>query len=70
LVIAGDVLTNRFRLGLPSKAFTVDLAQEINSIKRVASLDFDVIGFGHGSPIFSEARPTIINLIKTLESKH
>jgi glyoxylase-like metal-dependent hydrolase (beta-lactamase superfamily II) len=70
LVIAGDVLANRFRLGLPSKAFTVDIAQEINSIKRVASLDFDVIGFGHGSPLLHEARPAIINFIETLESKY
>jgi glyoxylase-like metal-dependent hydrolase (beta-lactamase superfamily II) len=70
LVIAGDVLANRFRLGLPSKAFTVDLAQEINSIKRVASLDFDVIGFGHGSPLLHEARPAIINFVETLESKY
>lgn len=63
------MLANRFRLGLPSKAFTVDMEQEINSVKRVASLDFDVIGFGHGSPLFSEAKSTILNLVKTLESK-
>ena len=70
LVIAGDVLANRFRLGLPSKAFTVDIAQEINAIKRVASLDFDVIGFGHGSPLLHEARPAITNFVETLESKY
>ena len=70
LVIAGDVLANRFRLDLPSKAFTVDMEQEINSIKRVASLDFDVIGFGHGSPLFSEAKSTILSLVKTLEHEY
>ena len=70
LVIAGDVLSNRFRLGLPSKAFTVDIAQEINSIKRVASLDLDVIGFGHGSPLLHQARSAIINFVETLENKY
>ncbi len=69
LLIAGDVLANRFRLGLPSKAFTVDLAQEINSIKRIASLDFDIICFGHGSPLGRKARPAMENLIRKLESK-
>ncbi|MFQ5996474.1 MAG: MBL fold metallo-hydrolase [Dehalococcoidales bacterium] len=70
LLIAGDVLANRFRLGLPSKEFTMDMAQEINSIKRIASLDFDVIGFGHGSPIRHEAHSKIEKLVETLESKH
>jgi len=70
LIIAGDVLANRFRLSLPSKAFTVDLAQEINSIKKVTSLDFDVIGFGHGSPLLHKARQSIINFVETLDSKY
>lgn len=70
LVIAGDVLAHTFRLSLPSKAFTVDIAQEIRSIKRLASLDFDVICFGHGSPLVHNARPAIINFAKILQSKY
>ncbi len=70
LVIAGDVLAHRFRLRLPSKAFTVDIAQEIHSIKRLASLDFDVMCFGHGSPLMHEAHPTVIKFAETLGKKY
>lgn len=70
LVIAGDVLAHTFRLSLPSKAFTVDISQEIRSVKRLASLDFDVICFGHGSPLVHKARPAIINFAEILESKY
>jgi len=70
LVIAGDVLAHRFSLRLPSKAFTIDIAQEIRSIKRLASLDFDVMCFGHGSPLMHEARPAVINFAETLEKKY
>jgi len=66
VAIVGDVLANRFRLGLPSKPFTVNMAQEISSIKRVVSLDFDVICFGHGSPIVHNARSIISKFAETL----
>jgi len=62
VVIVGDVLAHRlFRLKLPSRGFTVDIAQEILSIKRVASLEFDTICFGHGPPIVHKARPAVVN---------
>jgi len=70
LVIAGDVLAHSFGLRLPSKAFTVDLVQEIQSIKRVARLDFDVICFGHGSPIINKAHATILDFAKRVENKY
>ncbi len=70
LLIAGDVLAKRFGLGLPSLAFTTDIAQEINSIKRLAGLDFDIICFGHGGPICHQARQRVINLAVRLDSKN
>ena len=70
LIIVGDVLAHRHRLSLPSKVFTVNLAQEIQSIKKVASLDFDIICFGHGSPLVHQARPAIINFAETLASQY
>ena len=70
LVIAGDVLAHRFGLRLPSKAFTVDISKEIRSIKRLASLDFDIICFGHGSPILHKAYSAVINFVETLEIEH
>ena len=59
LLIAGDLLAHRFGLKLPSGSFTVDIAQEIQSVQRVAGLEFDNICFGHGSPIMSNAHQTV-----------
>ncbi len=66
LVIVGDVIAHRFGLRLPSKGFTVDLAQEILSVKRVATLEFDVICFGHGLPLLHGARHSIADFASRL----
>lgn len=66
LLIAGDLLANRFGLRLPSRGFTVDIAQEIKSIKRVASLEFDIICFGHGSPIMHNANQAVASFADRL----
>ncbi len=68
LVIVGDVLSNTFGLSFPSKAFTIDLAQEINSIKKLVDLDFNMICFGHGLPIMRKARNAIIDFASRIES--
>ena len=70
LVIVGDVMAHSFKLSLPAKAFTVDVAQEIQSIKKIASLDFDAICFGHGKPLVRNAHPAIMEFAKMLESKY
>lgn len=70
LVIVGDVLSNTYGLSLPSRAFTVDMVKEINSIKRVADLEFNMVCFGHGLPLTRKARPAIINFAKMIESKY
>jgi glyoxylase-like metal-dependent hydrolase (beta-lactamase superfamily II) len=70
MVIVGDVLSHTAGLSLPSKAFTIDLAQEIRSIGRVARLDFDLICFGHGLAIAHRARQVIINFANIIESKY
>ncbi len=59
VIIIGDLLANTFRLSLPSKGFTVDIMQEIESIKKIASLDFNTICFGHGYPIIKNAHKKI-----------
>ncbi len=66
LVIVGDVIANRFGLRLPSLAFTVDLAQEMVSVKKIASLDFDVICFGHGLPLTRKARTAVVDFANSL----
>jgi len=70
LVIVGDVIANRFRLSLPSKAYTVDLVQEIRSVQAVAGLDFDMICFGHGKPITENARHKVINFAGEIKEKY
>jgi hypothetical protein len=50
--------------------FTVDMAEEIRSIREVAGLDFEVICFGHGSPIAHEAHSTIAEFAERLQKKH
>ena len=66
LLIAGDLLAHRFGLRLPSKSFTVDIAQEIQSVKRVAGLEFDIICFGHGSPIMRDANHAVVDFADRL----
>jgi glyoxylase-like metal-dependent hydrolase (beta-lactamase superfamily II) len=66
LLIAGDLLARRFSLKLPSRMFTVDIDQEIQSVKRVAGMDFDIICFGHGSPIRQQAHQAVADFADTL----
>jgi glyoxylase-like metal-dependent hydrolase (beta-lactamase superfamily II) len=66
LIIVGDVLNNRFGLGLPSKAFSIDMAQNIRAIKRLAALDLKIVCFGHGSPLTHNASAAILNLARRL----
>jgi glyoxylase-like metal-dependent hydrolase (beta-lactamase superfamily II) len=70
LVIAGDVLVNTFGLSLPSKAYTVDIKQEIRSIQMVASLEFDIICFGHGPPLVGDARSAVVDFARLLQEKY
>jgi glyoxylase-like metal-dependent hydrolase (beta-lactamase superfamily II) len=70
MLIVGDLLANRFGLSLPSRMFTVNLAQEIESIKRISSLDFEVVCFGHGPPLTQNARESISRLARKFEGKY
>jgi glyoxylase-like metal-dependent hydrolase (beta-lactamase superfamily II) len=66
LVIVGDLLRNTLRLSLPIGLFTVDIGQEINSVKKLASLDFDLVCFGHGKPLMHEARKAVASFANKL----
>jgi len=66
LIIAGDVLNNRYGLGLPSKAFSTDMAQNIRAIKRLAALDLKLACFGHGPPLTHDASAAILNFAQRL----
>jgi glyoxylase-like metal-dependent hydrolase (beta-lactamase superfamily II) len=66
LLIAGDLLAHRFGLRLPARGFTVNITQEILSIHRIASLEFDIICFGHGSPIMHQAHQAVADFADRL----
>ena len=56
VLIVGDAMQCRWRCpGLPSRTFTVDMAQAKASIRRLAGLDVGVLCFSHFPPIGREA---------------
>lgn len=64
VLLTGDVLTNmnlfttKIGLHLPPDAVTVDPARNRASARRVAALEPDIVGFGHG-PVLRDAAPTL-----------
>lgn len=64
LLIVGDVLNKRYRnLRLPPKMVSTDLTQAIDSVKRISRLDFDILCFGHGNPLTTDASARVHNLL-------
>jgi glyoxylase-like metal-dependent hydrolase (beta-lactamase superfamily II) len=51
ILFCGDVIFNLFGLGLPFPFFTVDMAENIRSIRRLAELNPEIVCFGHGPPL-------------------
>jgi glyoxylase-like metal-dependent hydrolase (beta-lactamase superfamily II) len=60
-LICGDVFFNlslktmRYRLAPPPGPFTIDPALNRDAMRRLAALEPDVIGFGHGEPLHNAA---------------
>jgi glyoxylase-like metal-dependent hydrolase (beta-lactamase superfamily II) len=66
LIIVGDLLSNTFGLNLPSRVFTVDLNEELRSIKKLEEMEFDVICFGHGRPVTHHAHDAVSGFVKRI----
>lgn len=65
LLIVGDALRKRRKtLDLPPKMVSSDLTQAVESIKRIAQLDFSILCFGHGLPLYDVAHAKIQDLIE------
>jgi len=65
LLIVGDALNNRYKtIRLPPKLVSTDLSQAIDSVKRIAQLDFSVLCFGHGKSLTKDASAQVQDLIK------
>jgi glyoxylase-like metal-dependent hydrolase (beta-lactamase superfamily II) len=56
VLITGDSVMHWFgRLSMPFAMATVDMAQNAEAVRQLAELDYDVVLFGHGPPLRSEA---------------
>lgn len=65
LLIMGDALNNCFKnIRLQPRLVSNDLPRAIDSIKRIAQLDFDIICFGHGRPLTKDAPAKVQDLLK------
>ena len=68
VLIVGDALECRGgKLGLPSRFFTGDMDQAKTSIRRLASLDFDVLCFSHFPPLTRNADLTLRQFADSLD---
>lgn len=65
-LICGDAIDyRRGKLGPPPKAFTLDMDQALDSVRRMAELDFDLLCPGHGVPIQSGADKEVRALVQS-----
>jgi len=68
LLIVGDTLNKRRGiLRLPPKIASTDLTQAIDSVKRMAQLDFDILCFGHGRPLTGDVHSKMLDLIEKIK---
>ena len=69
LLMVGDALNRFYRnIRLPPKMVSTDLPQAIDSVKRIAQLDFDILCFGHGKPITTDASARVKQLIGKIDN--
>ncbi|MGC9072319.1 MAG: MBL fold metallo-hydrolase [Acidilobus sp.] len=67
LLFSGDTLNFREgRVQGPPPAFTTDMREAIRSLRRLLSLDFDVLLPGHGDPVTGGARERAVNDLREI----
>ena len=65
LLIAGDALNKRRDiLRLPPKMASTDLTQAIDSVEKIAGLDFDTLCLGHGRPLTVDVHARLRELME------
>ncbi len=65
VLFAGDVVGHLFReLNAPLRAFTVDMRQNMRSVRKLAALEVELqtILCGHGAPLTEDAAPKLYRL--------
>ena len=55
ILFCGDTIFNAPRMRLPYAMLTVDMTENIRSVKKQVALEPDVVCFGHGKPLISNA---------------
>ena len=66
VLICGDAIDHRRgKLGPPPKAFTLDMDQALDSVRRMAELDFDLLCPGHGVPLAGGADKEVRALVQS-----
>ena len=65
LLIAGDAIATWPSVGPGWKAFNLNEAQQRSSLRRMAELDPEIVGVGHGDPIRSGARERVRSLAES-----
>ena len=64
ILMVGDAINKRHKNPrLPPKTVSTDLRQAIDSVKGLAQLDFDVLCFGHGRPLTTNAGTKVQELV-------
>jgi len=65
LLIVGDALVKRRTAPLlPHKMVSSDLTQALDSVKKMAELDFGILCFGHGRPMTEGAHDRLMALVE------
>lgn len=68
LLVAGDALVaTDGGLGGPPERFTADMPTAVESVQRLAQLNFETLLMGHGQPIESGASAAVADLAATLQ---
>jgi glyoxylase-like metal-dependent hydrolase (beta-lactamase superfamily II) len=69
VLVAGDALVGAAdggRVAGPDAAFTADMDMAIESVRKLADLEFDTVLFGHGNPVEEGADQQVAALSKRL----
>lgn len=67
LLVVSDALTRQSKTpGLPHKSVSSDFPQAINSIRKMADLDIDILCFGHGRPLTGDVSTKMRQLIANI----
>lgn len=66
VMLAGDAVSNLGRLRLPPAFMTMDTPTAKASIRKMAALDYEVLGVGHGAPVLKGASAAVKKLAASL----